>query len=179
MKFLKIIVIIIAVLAGIILVGGIFLPKTYSVSRTQIINAPDSIIYTNIANFNEFVKWNPWSKMEPNAKITISGAAAQENHLYEWNGKENGQGQMLIKSITKNQMVDIELKFIKPFETIADTRFDIEKTVDGNLVTWTMSGESENIFNKWMNLFMDKMIGKDFEDGLKFLKEKTEQVDVK
>ena len=29
---------------------------------------------------------------------------------------------------------------------------------------------------KWMGVFvsMDKMIGKDFEDGLRFLKEKTE-----
>ena len=39
-----------------------------------------------------------------------------------------------------------------------------------------MSGE-HNIFTKWMCVFksMDSMIGKEFEDGLKSLKEKSEQ----
>lgn len=37
-----------------------------------------------------------------------------------------------------------------------------------------MSGESVGAINKWMGFFMEKMIGKDFEDGLKFLKKKSE-----
>jgi hypothetical protein len=37
-----------------------------------------------------------------------------------------------------------------------------------------MSGKSIGTINKWMGFFMDKMIGKDFEDGLKSLKEKSE-----
>ncbi|QPH41034.1 SRPBCC family protein [Pedobacter endophyticus] len=82
MKFLKIFVGIIVILALIIVVGGFFLPKTYSVSRSSVINAPDSVIYRNIANFNEFYKWNPWAKMEPSAKVTFSGIPEQPNHRY-------------------------------------------------------------------------------------------------
>jgi hypothetical protein len=39
-----------------------------------------------------------------------------------------------------------------------------------------MSGEN-NLISKWMCVFvsMDKMIGKDFENGLKSLKEKSEK----
>ncbi|TKC05640.1 polyketide cyclase [Pedobacter polaris] len=175
MKILKVLGIIIVVLAIIILVGGMFLPKTYSVSRSTIINAPDSVIYKNIADFNEFLKWNPWAKMEPTAKTTISGPSAQPEHLYQWEGKETGSGQMKVKSVEPNKMVDIELKFIKPFESLADTKFAIAPEGTGNKVTWTMSGEN-NLISKWMCLFvsMDKMIGKDFEDGLKYLKEKSE-----
>lgn len=175
MKILKVLGIIIVILAVIIVVGGMFLPKTYSVSRTTLINAPDSVIYKNIADFNEFLKWNPWAKMEPTAKTTISGPIAQANHLYEWEGKETGSGQMKIKQVELNKMVDIELKFIKPFESLADTKFEIAPDGIGNKVTWTMSGE-QNLISKWMCVFvsMDKMIGKDFEDGLKYLKEKSE-----
>lgn len=175
MKFLKVLGIIIVALTIIVLVGGMFLPKTYSVSRAITINAPDSLIYKNIADFNEFLKWNPWSKMEPTAKTKVSGPVATQNHLYEWEGKETGQGYMKIKSVELNKMVDIELKFIKPFENLADTRFDIATDKAANKVTWTMSGEN-NLMGKWMGVFisMDKMIGKDFEDGLKFLKEKSE-----
>ncbi len=175
MKILKIVLAIIAVVLIVIFVGGLFLPKTYTVNRTAIINAPDSVIYKNIADFNEFLKWNPWSKMEPNAKTTISGQVAKAGHLYQWEGKETGSGQMKITSVIPDKMVDIELKFIKPFESIADTRFDIVPEGTGYKVTWTMSGESTGTFSKWMSLAMDKMIGKDFEDGLKFLKEKSEK----
>lgn len=175
MKFLKVFGIIVVVLAVTILVGGMFLPKTYSVSRTATIKAPDSVIYKNITDFNEFLKWNPWAKMEPTAKTKVSGPVAATNHLYEWEGKETGKGYMKIKSVELNKMVDIELKFIKPFESLADTRFDIAPDGTTNKVTWTMSGEN-NLMGKWMGVFMsmDKMIGKDFEDGLKFLKEKSE-----
>lgn len=175
MKILKVLGVIILAVIIIVLVGSLFLPKTYSVNRTTLIKANDSTIYQNVANFNEFVKWNPWSKMEPSAKVTISGPVAQPNHLSQWNGDKTGNGQMLIKSTNPNQMVDIELKFIKPFESIANTRFDIIPQGDSTKVVWTMSGENKGILDKWMGLMMDKMIGKDFEDGLKYLKEKSEK----
>lgn len=175
MKILKVIGIIILAIIVIIVAGSLFLPKTYSVNRTTLIKANDSTIYQNIANFNEFVKWNPWSKMEPSAKITISGPVGQPTHLYQWIGDKTGSGQMQITNVTPNQMVNIELKFIKPIESIADTRFDIIPQGDSTKVVWTMSGENDGIMNKWMGLMMDKMIGKDFEDGLKYLKEKSEK----
>ncbi|MGF1923465.1 MAG: SRPBCC family protein [Bacteroidia bacterium] len=175
MKTLKLVGIIIVSLALIIVVGGMFLPKSYTVSRYTVINAADTLIYKNIADFNEFYKWNPWARMEPSATIKVSGPIASPDHLYEWEGKETGQGYMKIKNVDLNKMIDIELKFIKPFESLADTRFDISPEGTGNKVTWSMSGEN-NLMSKWMGVFMsmDKMIGKDFEDGLKYLKEKSE-----
>ena len=175
MKILKVLGIIILGLALIIVVGGMFLPKAYSVSRSTVINASESVVYKNIADFNEFYKWNPWAKMEPTAKTKVSGPVGAPDHLYEWEGQETGQGYMKVKSVEPNKMVDIELKFIKPFESLADTRFDIAPEGAGNKVTWSMSGEN-NLMSKWMGVFMsmDSMIGKDFESGLKYLKDKSE-----
>lgn len=175
MKFLKVLGIIIVVLAVIIIVGGFFLPKTYSVSRSAVINAPDSVLYKNITDFNEFLTWNPWMKKEPNVKTVVTGAPSQPGHMYTWEGKETGAGYMKILTVAQNKDADIELKFIKPFESLADTKFSITSEGTGNKVTWTMSGEN-NLIGKWMCLFMDmdKMVGKDFEEGLKFLKEKSE-----
>ena len=175
MKFLKILLAIIVVLAIIIIGGSFLLPKSYIVSRSTVINAADSVIYKNIADYNEFYKWNVWSKMDSQAKVTITGTIATPGHLYQWNGEKSGNGQMKINKVDVNKMVDMELKFIKPMESVADTRFDITKETNGNKVIWTMSGESKGIINKWFGLFMDKMIGKDFEDGLKSLKEKSEK----
>jgi hypothetical protein len=175
MKFLKVLLVIVAILAIIFFLGGLFLPKTYSVSRATTIKATDSVVYNNIANFNEFYKWNPWAKMEPTAKTSVTGTPLQPGHIYAWEGKETGTGQMKINTAETNKMVDIELKFIKPFESIADTRFDIVPENNGTKVTWSMSGENKGTMNKWMGLMMDSMIGKDFEDGLKYLKSKSEK----
>lgn len=175
MKALRIIALIIGILAIVIVGGSFFLPNTYSVNRATLIKAPDSVIYKNIADFNEFTKWNPWQKMEPSAKITVSGPVEQPQHLYQWVGDKTGSGQMKITEVSPNQMVNIELKFIKPFESLSNTRFDIVPQGDSTKVTWTMQGENQGILKKWMGLMMDKMIGKDFEDGLRFLKEKSEK----
>lgn len=175
MKFLKILLAIVVVLVLLFFVVGAFLPKTYSVNRSTTINAPDSVIYGNIANFNEFHKWNPWIKMEPTAKTTVNGEVGQPGHLFEWTGDKTGSGQMKILSATPYSNVNIELKFIKPFESLANCKFDIVKENDGCKVTWTMSGENPNTMSKWMSLMMDSMIGKDFENGLASLKEKSEK----
>ena len=83
---------------------------------------------------------------------------------------------MKILTVKPSSNVDIELKFIKPFESLADTKFDIQPDGAAQKVTWTMSGEN-NMISKWMCVFvsMDKMIGKDFENGLASLKEKSEK----
>ncbi|WP_316832222.1 SRPBCC family protein [Pedobacter aquatilis] len=177
MKFLKVLLSIIVVLIVIIVVGGLFLPKTYSVNRSTVINAPDSVIYKNVADFNEFYKWNPWAKMEPTAKTTFSGTPQQPGHVYAWVGKEMGSGEMKILKVDPYKHVDVDLFFKEPFESHADTKFDIQPEGTGNKVTWTMSGEN-NLISKWMCVVMggmDKMIGKDFESGLASLKEKSEK----
>jgi len=176
MKFLKVLLCIVIVLAVVFVVGSFFLPKNYTVNRTIVINAPDHIIYKNIADFNEFYKWNPWAKMEPSAKVKFSGKPMLPNHLYEWKGKETGSGYMKILTVTPNRLVDMELKFLEPFESIADTKFEITPEGNSNKVTWTMSGD-HNMISKWMCVFvsMDNMIGKDFENGLKSLKDQSEK----
>lgn len=176
MKFLKIFLVVVIVLIAIILIGSLFLPKTYSVSRSINIGANDTLVYKNIADFNNFLQWNAWSKMDPNAKVTVTGTPEQVGHQYHWKGKESGEGEMKITELKPFEQVKMNLKFIKPFESLADIQFDLTKESDSTKVTWTMSGEN-NIISKWMCVFvsMDKMIGKDFEDGLKALKEKSEQ----
>ncbi|WP_129717816.1 SRPBCC family protein [Pedobacter sp. SYP-B3415] len=176
MKALKIIVAILAVLAIIFFLGGLLLPSTYSVSRSAEIKAADSVVYQNIANFNNFRQWNPWAKMEPTAKVTVSGETARPGHTYAWEGKETGSGEMKITEVTPNKVTNIHLRFIKPFENESDTRFDLTPAGSGTRVTWTMSGECSGTASKWMSLMMDGMIGKDFESGLQSLKEKSESV---
>lgn len=175
MKFLKILLAIVVVLALIFVIGTFLLPKDYSVSRSAIINAPDSVIYRNIADFNEFYKWNPFSKMDPQAKVSFAGTPMQPGHTYEWNGEKNGNGTMVLESVKPYEIIDINLRFITPMESNSRVRFTLTTEAEGTRVTWLMTGESEGAVQKWFGAMMDKMVGKDFEDGLNFLKTKSEK----
>jgi len=175
MKFLKILLVIIIALVAIFFIAGIFLPKTYTLSRTTMINAPDSIVYKNIADFNNFLKWNPWYKMEPTAKVVITGTPGQPGHMYTWNGDKTGQGEMTIKNVTPLKFIEHELRFIKPFEGVADNKFTLEQVPEGTKVDWTMIGQNKSTMEKWMGLTMGMMMGKDFENGLRDLKELSEK----
>ncbi|HYK77919.1 MAG TPA: SRPBCC family protein [Daejeonella sp.] len=175
MKFLKFLLIIIVVLVAIFFIGGLFLPKSYSVSRSTIIKAPDSVVYKNISDFHQFLKWNPWTQKEPSAKVEISGTVGQPGHLYKWHGKDSGEGFMEIKSAQPFSMIDFQLNFIKPWESQAENSFALEKVDEGTKVTWNMQGEARSTKEKWLFLNTDMMIGKDFEDGLSNLKELSEK----
>lgn len=176
MKFLKIFLVVVVVLIAIFFIGGLFLPKTYSVSRSIDIAAKDTVVYKNIADYNNFLQWNAWSKMDPSAKYDVTGTPEQVGHQYHWTGKESGEGEMKITEAKPFEQIKMDLKFIKPFESLANVVFDLSKEGEQTKVTWTMGGD-HNIFSKWMCVFksMDSMIGKDFEQGLKSLKEKSEK----
>ena len=175
MKAVRIIVSILVILAAIFFIGGMLLPKTYSISRSVVINARDSTVYMNVADFNNFLKWNPWTKMEPSAKVTISGIPAQTGHLWEWVGDETGQGQMEIKEVTPYSLVAYTLTFKEPFQSSANTKFTFTPEGAGTKVTWAMSGESKSAGDRWMGLTMDMMMDKDFTNGLQSLKELSEK----
>ncbi|MXV52968.1 polyketide cyclase [Pedobacter sp. HMF7647] len=175
MKFLKTLLIVIVALIIIFFAGALFLPKTYSVARSVNINAPDSVVYKNVSDLNLFKKWMPWLKMEPTAKVEISGEPSSPGHSYHWVGDKTGEGIMSIKQVVPYSHVDYDLKFIKPFESDCNSQFTIESSGGTVDVTWTMSGENKTTMEKWMSLNFDNMIGKDFESGLKDLKKLSEK----
>ena len=174
MKSLKIIVIILAVLTAIFFVGAQFLPNSYTVSRSAVINAPDSVVYYNVVDFNKFLKWNPWSRMEPTAPVVITGNIGAPGHMYRWVGKELGKGHMQLQEVKPFADAEFQLTFEEPFKSVAQNHFSFSKTTAGTEVTWTMEGQSDAAVDKWMYLTMDQMMGKDFDNGLVNLKELSE-----
>ena len=65
----------------------------------------------------------------------------------------------------------MQLHFLKPFEAKNTAEFTLQSAGDATQVTWAMQGPA-NFMSKLMQTFslMDKMVGKDFADGLVNLK---------
>ena len=70
----------------------------------------------------------------------------------------------------------IKLDFVKPFEAHNTAEFSLRAQGDATVVTWAMYGPSPYI-SKLIGLFvsMDRMVGKDFETGLKNMKSAAEK----
>lgn len=77
---------------------------------------------------------------------------------------------MTIQEISENE-IDIQLKFMEPYETTSPTRYIISELKKGTKLTWEMNDEMVYPTNM-MLLFvdMDEQIVKDFEKGLANLK---------
>ncbi len=151
-------------------------PETFSVSRTATINAPADRIFGLINDFHKWASWSPFEKLDPAMTKTFSGPESGPGSSYSWTGnKKAGAGSMTISSATPSSSVGIAMAFLKPFKSESTVQFSIEPSGAANQVTWTMSGKNQ-LFSRVMSVFMsmDKMIGKDFAEGLSNLKRVAE-----
>jgi hypothetical protein len=151
-------------------------PADFRIGRSTTIAAPAPVVYGILSDFHAWDAWSPWSKLDPDMKKTWSGPPRGKGSSYAWEGNEQvGQGKMVITDVRENERVDMDLKFITPFEADNDVVFAIEPDAQGSKVTWTMSGKN-GFMSKAFGLFMDVdgMVGKDFEKGLADLKRLAE-----
>jgi hypothetical protein len=171
---LKKILIGLAVVIAAFLVVVAMQPADFRVERSTVIAAPPEIVHHQIDDFTQWKKWSPWAKMEPDAKIAFSGNASGPGATYAWEGKKTGAGNMILTSTTP-EATDIDLNFTKPFKAENKVIFTFRNIHGGTHLTWAMTGK-KNFVSKAMCLFMnmDKMVGGDFEKGLKDIKRLSE-----
>ena len=165
-----------ALIAG-VLIFATTQPDTFSVQRSTSIKAPPEKIFAVLNDFHRWTEWSPWEKLDPAMKRTLGGAASGKGATYAWEGNgKAGQGRMEIIESTPASKVGLQLDFIKPFEGHNITEFTLTPQGDTTRVNWLMRGPTPFV-SKLMQVFfsLDKVIGKDFEEGLVNLKSLTEK----
>jgi uncharacterized protein YndB with AHSA1/START domain len=174
---IKIILIALAVLIAAVLGLAVTKPDTFRIQRAVTIKAPPEKIFAVINDFHNWTSWSPWEKLDPAMKRTHSGAASGKGAIYEWQGNSKvGEGRMEILDATAPSKIAIKLDFIKPFEGHNTAEYTLVPQGEMTNVTWAMYGPTPFI-SKLMQVFIsfDKMIGKDFEEGLANLKAVAEK----
>jgi uncharacterized protein YndB with AHSA1/START domain len=174
---IKIIGIGVLVIIAAILVIAAFKPDTFRVQRAASIKAPPEKIFPLINDFERWVAWSPWEKMDPAMKRTRSGAPTGKGSVYAWEGNSKvGQGRMEITEASPPSKVVLKLDFVKPFEAHNVVQFTMVPKGEATEVTWDMQGPVPYMA-KVIHVFlsMDSMVGKDFETGLANLKSIAEK----
>ncbi len=166
-------------------------PNRFVVRREAVIDAPPRRVFAAINDLRNWPSWSPWAKLDPNAKTHYEGPAAGPGAAFEWSGDRTvGAGRMTITDSQPGERVQLKLDMRKPFVATNDVTFFL--VPDGEVtqgrwlartfgfggdsaarkthVVWSMSGDA-TLISRAMNIFVsrDKMIGEQFEKGLKNL----------
>lgn len=173
MKLLgKIVLGLIAVIALIVGYAALTQPNDFKVERSLLINAPAAVIYPLVNDLHKANEWSPWAELDPGMKQTYEGPASGVGASHAWEGNDKvGMGKQTIKEVKPNELVRVQLDFIKPIQGTNMVDFTLAPEGSGTKVSWKMYGPMP-LVSKVMSLFfnMDKMIGPDFEKGLGKLK---------
>jgi len=151
-------------------------PSTYRVIRSTTVSVSPALAYAQVADFHRWDAWSPWAHLDPDMQASYAGPDGAVGSSYEWKGNDRvGEGRMTIVEARPGEALGIRLEFLKPWQATSSTRFEFAKATTGTRITWTMDGEN-NFVAKAFSLVsdMDKMIGSDFERGLRGLKKVVE-----
>lgn len=157
----------------IFLLLSLLAPKRYHVYRSVEINKPISLVFYYLKFIKNQKEWSPWKKKDPDMAHTYFGVDGEVGFVSRWKGnKDVGSGEQEIMRIVKDDTIESELRFFKPWKSKSDAYLKVEYLGDERTkVVWGFSGKNKFPFSIFMIFFnMDKAVGKDFVQGLESLK---------
>jgi len=168
------------ILAGIvllILILALLAPKSYNIYRSIEIKKPKAQVFEYLRFLKNQESWSPWEKKDPQMQKQLRGTDGEVGAVSYWKGnKEVGEGEQEITKIIPGERVEGELRFLKPWKSTSACYLAVDEAgKDSTKVTWGFSGKNKfpmSIMMLFMN--MDKVVGKDFEEGLSSLKTRLE-----
>ncbi len=175
MKFLKKLLLGLLALVAVLLVIAVFLPSKYHVQRRIVIQARPETIFPWVNNLHKWPDWTAWTKeRDPTLAFSYEGPEEGTGAISKWDGKKTGNGMMTITESDPKTGVKYDLSFENgKYKSVGGLRF--EPNGDATQVTWMDDGElGANPVGRYFGLTMDHMIGPDFDQGLKKLKQKVE-----
>ena len=167
-KALTIILVVVAVL----LITAYLLPSKVKVERSTDINNDAAIVFNQVNNLPAWETWGPWFAIEPEMGSTYSDTVEGINARHCWDSEnpEVGKGCLTIIGSEPHSLIKTQLDFDGQNPGYGIWTFNETEGVTS--VSWAMEMDmGMNPLGRVMGLFMDGMVGPNFEDGLSKLKE--------
>jgi uncharacterized protein YndB with AHSA1/START domain len=172
---MTILITILLVLAGLValfFILALFIKKEYTIKREIIIDKPKKVVFDYIKFLMHQEQFNKWVMTDPTMKKVLKGTDGTVGFTYAWDSenKQAGKGEQEIVKIVDGELLDVEVRFERPFKSTAKTPFKtVAVSENQTKVIWGLDGNSKYPMNV-MNPFMDGLLGKDLEISLNTLK---------
>lgn len=166
---LKKVLIGLAVLVVGVVTAALLKSPDFRVERSLVIAAPAEKIFPWFDNHKKFNEWNPWMKMDPEARNTYTGPESGVGAVASWEGKKVGKGSATITESRPNERIVERMDWLEPMEGVSTVEFAFKPEGEGRTkVTWAMYGRNNSLPCRVMSLVMDceSVCGPEFENGL-------------
>lgn len=149
--------------------------RTYTLTRDITINARPADVYVHLDDLRRWQAWSPWARLDPKAKMTYSEPPTGAGAFMDWEGNRRmGAGRMTVLERDPGRELRYRLEFRRPMRDRAEANFELKAAGDGTRVYWTMSGAHNPAGRIFWVLFAQRMVGRQFEQGLENLKQVAE-----
>jgi hypothetical protein len=168
------------VIGGIIalfLVLALVTKKDFRLEKQIIIYKPKAEVFNYLKLIKNQEKYSVWVMKDPNVKIIYTGTDGTVGFISSWTSddKNVGIGAQEIIKLTEGETMDVEVRFKKPFEATNYAHTNVTAlSATQTKVSNVFTGKQKFPLNV-MNLFMDKLIGKDMLQNLVNMKNNIEK----
>jgi len=178
MMILWIVLSIIGGLIVLVLLLAAIVKKGYGVERSIVVDKSLEETFYFISSIETQDSWSKWANIDPDIKKQYVGTDRTVGFTSKWESehKNVGAGEQEIKKLIPNQRMETEMRFLKPMRSVAYGYFNtVAVNENQTKVSWGFTGNFPYPFNVMMLVMdMEKMLGKDFEEGLENMKKKIE-----
>lgn len=172
--------IIIGIIIALVLLVALILPEDIHIERTTTINAPVELIFDQVSDLKKNINWSPWFAKDPNVEIEYADITLGLGASYSWSGNNDvGSGTLKVIELTDNQLIKNELDFGEQGGGFGIWEFNVLSSEPNEVeVKWSLQTKMGWPLERYLGLFMESMVGKDFEEGLANLKEVSESLPI-
>jgi effector-binding domain-containing protein len=161
----------------ILVVIGFLLPRQRHVERSIFIDAPPSVVFSQVNGFRYFNEWSPWVAVMPDAEYTHEGPDFGVGSKLSWTATEprEEQGSQTIVASTPYERIDAEIDFGS--QGSAQTAYLLRPEDAGTNLTWSFDTDfGLNILGRYWGLLLDRQLGPMYAQGLANLKRIAEDL---
>ena len=171
MNIIIIVVSILVAAVALLLIAALFIKKKYSIRKEIIIRRPLEEVFDYVRYLRNQDHYSKWVMADPSMKRNFSGQDGLPGFIYAWDGNDKvGKGEQEILHIDKGSRIEIEIRFERPFRSIARTPITTERISQNETrVGWGMEGTNKYPLNL-MHLLVANVLKRDLGISLQNLK---------
>ncbi len=156
---------------------ALLVKKDFSLEKQIVINKTQKEVFDYLKLIRNQEKYSVWVMRDPHINLVYTGTDGTVGFKSAWtsNDKNVGIGEQEITKLTEGVSTEVEIRFKKPFEATNWAKTTVTAVSEHETrVHQLFYGRSKFPMNI-MNLFMDKLLGKDMLQNLVNMKKNLEE----
>lgn len=157
---------------------ALFVTKEYSAESEIVIDRPNPVVFDYLKYLKNHETFSKWGKTNAHIIKQYFGSDGTVGFISAWESpdKKVGKGQQEIRKISVGKRIDLELRILKPYPSVAHAYLTTDPVArNQTIVVWGFSSRMSYPMNLLLLFNIKKVIQKDLSQGLATLKQELEK----